>query len=61
MKKLRWQLLVVLISLVAIGFLLLGQQPERIPGTEVEIEPLRGGIYTEALVGSPLRLNPMLD
>ena len=61
MKKLRWQLLIVLISLVAIGFLLLGQQPERIPGTEVEIEPLRGGIYTEALVGSPLRLNPVLD
>lgn len=61
MKKLRWQLLVVFISLVAIGFLLLGQQPERLPGGETEIEPVRGGVYTEAMVGSPSRLNPMLD
>jgi peptide/nickel transport system substrate-binding protein len=61
MKKLRWQLLVVILSLVAIGFLLLGQQPERLPGGEPEIEPVRGGVYTEALVGTPLRLNPMLD
>jgi peptide/nickel transport system substrate-binding protein len=61
MKKLRWQLLIVLLSLVAIAFLLLGQQPELLPGSEPEIEPVRGGVYTEALIGAPLRLNPMLD
>lgn len=61
MKKLRWQLLVVFLALVAIGFLLFGQQPIPLPGGAPEIEPVRGGVYTEALVGSPLRLNPMLD
>jgi peptide/nickel transport system substrate-binding protein len=61
MKKLRWQLLIVVLSLVAIGILLLGQQPELLPGGESEIEPVQGGTYSEALVGQPLRLNPMLD
>jgi peptide/nickel transport system substrate-binding protein len=62
MKRLRWQLLIVLVALVAIGVLLLGQQQTTpLPGLEPEVEPLSGGVYTEALIGSPGRLNPLLD
>ena len=60
MKKLRWQLLIVLIALIAIGVLLLVQQPT-LPGADPEAAPLSGGVYTEALIGSPGRLNPLLD
>ncbi len=61
MKKLRWQLLVVAVALVAIAVLLLSQQPELLPGGDPEIAPVTGGIYTEALLGSFGRLNPLLD
>ncbi len=61
MKRLRWQLLVVVLALVAIGFLLLGQQPTLLPGIVPVVEPAAGGVYTEALVGSFGRLNPVLD
>ncbi len=61
MKKLRWQLFVVAIALVAIAVLLLSQQPELLPGSDPEIEPVTGGAYTEALLGSFGRLNPLLD
>ncbi len=60
MKRLRWQLLIVILALVAIVFLLLGQQP----AATVQIfepEPVTGGVYTEGLVGSFSRLNPILD
>ena len=58
MKKLRWQILVVVLTLIVVAVLLLTQQPTLnpiIPG------PASGGIYTEALVGSFGRLNPLLD
>lgn len=58
MKRLRWQILVVAITLVIVTLLLLSQQPVSII-TLPEAAP--GGIYTEALVGSLGRLNPMLD
>ena len=61
MKRLRWQLLIVLVALIAIGVLLLSQQQPVIQGSEPETEPLSGGVYTEALIGSPGRLNPLLD
>jgi peptide/nickel transport system substrate-binding protein len=61
MKKLRWQLLIVLVALIAIGVLLLSQQQPVIQGSEPEAEPVSGGVYTEALIGSPGRLNPLLD
>lgn len=61
MKKLRWQLFVVAVALVAIAVLLLSQQPELLPGSNPEIEPVTGGVYTEALLGSFGRLNPLLD
>jgi peptide/nickel transport system substrate-binding protein len=58
MKKLRWQILVVAVTLVIVALLLLSQQPVTII-TLPEAAP--GGLYTEALVGSMGRLNPMLD
>ncbi len=61
MKKLRWQLLIVAVSLVAIAVLLVAQQPLALPGAEPVVEPVSGGVYTEALLGSLGRLNPVLD
>jgi peptide/nickel transport system substrate-binding protein len=61
MKRLRWQILIVVIALIVIGVLLLGQQPSVVPGIEAVIEPTTGGAYTEALIGSLGRLNPLLD
>lgn len=64
MKKLRWPLLIVLLALAAIAILLLNQQssPIRLPGiVESSPEPEPGGEYSEALIGSFGRLNPILD
>lgn len=58
MKKLRWQILVVVLTLVVVGVLLLTQQPSLNP---ILPQPASGGIYTEALIGSFGRLNPLLD
>ncbi|MBI3168397.1 MAG: peptide ABC transporter substrate-binding protein [Chloroflexi bacterium] len=58
MKRLRWQILVVAVTLVIVALLLLSQQPVSVV-TLPEAAP--GGIYTEALIGSMGRLNPMLD
>jgi len=58
MKKLRWQLIIILLTGVVVGALLLMEQPEVktfLP------QPQQGGKYTEALIGSMQRLNPMLD
>ncbi|MEW5829015.1 MAG: peptide ABC transporter substrate-binding protein, partial [Chloroflexota bacterium] len=59
MKRLRWQILVVLVTLVVVAGLLLSQQPA-IQQTFVA-QPVSGGVYTEAVVGSLSRLNPLLD
>lgn len=58
MKRLRWQILVLAVTLVVVALLLLSQQPVSIV-TLPEAAP--GGIYTEALIGSMGRLNPVLD
>lgn len=58
MKRLRWQILVVSVTLVVVALLLLSQTPVTVI-TLPEAAP--GGIYTEALIGSMGRLNPMLD
>lgn len=58
MKRLRWQILVVAVTLVIVALLLLSQQPVSVI-TLPEAAP--GGIYTEALIGSMGRLNPLLD
>lgn len=60
MKKFRWQILIVLLALVAIAVLLWGQQPNLLPVIP-EVQPATGGTYAEALVGSLGRLNPLLD
>jgi len=61
MKRFRWQIIIVVLALAAIVFLLLGQQTTVLPGVESIIQPESGGVYTEALIGSLGRLNPLLD
>lgn len=58
MHNIRWQLLIAAGGLVLVVGLLLGQTPGITPTTPL---PVRGGVYTEALVGHLLRLNPVLD
>jgi peptide/nickel transport system substrate-binding protein len=58
MKRLRWQILVVLVTLVVVAALLLSQQPVQ-PTILPQAAP--GGVYTEALIGAMGRLNPLLD
>jgi peptide/nickel transport system substrate-binding protein len=59
MKQLRWQILVVVLTLVVVGVLLLTQQP--VGPVQVLPQPTTGGVYSEGMVGSLGRLNPMLD
>lgn len=61
MKQLRWQILVVIITLVIVAVLLYTQQSSPVPGGVIQQQPEQGGVYTEALVGSLGRLNPLLD
>lgn len=60
MKKLRWQLLIIFVTGLAVGILLLGEQPQPVSPLTTP-EPVKGGVYTEALVGALLRLNPVLN
>src|SRR5512145_261571 len=60
MKQLRWQILVVLVTLGIVGVLLISQQTPSITGPILP-QPEQGGVYTEGLVGSLGRLNPLLD
>jgi len=59
MKRLRWQILVVFLTLVVVGVLLLTQQP--VGPVQISPQPATGGVYSEGLVGSLGRLNPLLD
>lgn len=52
--------MIALLAVVVIGVLLIGQQPDLV-AIEPEVEPATGGVYTEGLIGSPQRLNPLLD
>jgi peptide/nickel transport system substrate-binding protein len=58
MKRLRWQILVVFVTLVLVGVLLFSQKPI---ATVINEQPTTGGVYTEGLVGAMGRLNPLLD
>lgn len=58
MKKLRWQLIIIFLTGLVVGILLLGEQPA---AQTLAPEPVKGGVYTEALIGSPQRFNPLLD
>ncbi len=46
MKKLRWQLIIAVVALIAIAVLLLGQQPVL---QTVLPEPSVGGVYIEGI------------
>lgn len=59
MKKIRLQLLIAVLALVAIGILLVGQKPALQQNTPVQ--PTTGGVYSEGLIGSFGRMNPVLD
>jgi peptide/nickel transport system substrate-binding protein len=62
MRKLRWQIVILLLTGLIIGVLLLGQQPVTITNQPVATPaPTSGGVYTEALIGGFSRLNPLLD
>ena len=58
MRNIRWQLLIAAGGLVLVVGLLLGQSPRIDPSSP---QPVRGGAYSEALIGNLLRLNPVLD
>lgn len=61
MKRLRWQILIVILALGAIAVLLFSQKPV-VTETTFEIpEPVAGGAYSEALIGEFVRFNPVLD
>ncbi len=58
MKKFRWQIIIILLTGLVMGLLLLSEQTGfRL----VSPVPTSGGVYTEALVGTLQRLNPVLD
>jgi len=61
MKKLRWQLLIIFLTGLVVGILLLGEQPQQVVSPMSSPEPVKGGVYTEALIGSLVRLNPLLN
>lgn len=58
LKKLRWQIIILVITAISVAGLLM--LPEN---TQVAFapKPSEGGVYTEALIGSYSRLNPLLD
>src|SRR5574341_1732826 len=58
MRRLRWQILVVLATLVVVVVLLLSQQPVLTP---ILPQAAPGGVYTEGVIGALGRLNPLLD
>lgn len=60
MKKLRWQLIIIFLTGLVVGVLLLGEQPTVQQALSTP-EPEQGGVYTEALIGSMERLNPLMD
>lgn len=61
MKKFRWQLLIILITGLIVGVLLIIQQMDNDDEIESAPSPVAGGVYTEALIGEFMRLNPLLD
>jgi len=61
MKQLRWQFLVVLVTLAIVAVLLYTQQSSPVTGVVFQQQPEQGGVFTEGLVGSLGRLNPLLD
>ncbi len=61
MKKYRWQLLIILTTGLIVGILLILQQIDSDEEMTSTPSPISGGIYTEALIGDFMRLNPFLS
>ena len=61
MRRLRWPLIIVVVALVVIALLLRNQQSPILQPVSAPVQPASGGVYTEALIGTPGRLNPLLD
>lgn len=58
LKKLRWQIIILIVTSISVaGLLMLPEKPQ----TAFAPQPSEGGIYSEALIGSYSRLNPLLD
>lgn len=62
MKALRWPLALAVFSLAVIA-VLLSRQPATTPTAESAVTPApaAGGVYREALIGAPMRFNPLLS
>ena len=60
MKKYRWQLLILFLTGLVVGTLLILEKRGGI-GQLGTPQPVSGGVYTEALIGTISRLNPLLD
>ena len=60
MKKYRWQLLVLFLTGLVVGTLLLLEKRGGL-GEVNTPQTAQGGVYTEALIGYPQRMNPLLD
>jgi len=60
MRHLRWQALIALLGLALVGGLLAGQGGSTSNPLTPD-QPSPGGVYTEAIVGTPQRFNPLLD
>jgi len=58
MHHLRWQLVIAILGMLLVGGLLAGKGQHAV---EVSEQPVRGGAYTEALIGTPHHFNPLLD
>jgi peptide/nickel transport system substrate-binding protein len=58
MRNLRWQILIAIGGLILVIGLLIGQSPD---AARSDPQPVAGGVYSEALVGQFMRLNPILD
>ncbi len=57
-KKMRWQIIILIVALAIIAVVLWGQQAE--PVVVEAPEPTGGGVYREGVVGEMMRLNPLL-
>jgi peptide/nickel transport system substrate-binding protein len=60
MKKYRWQILILCITGLVVGILLILERQGGLLNNSAS-QPAKGGVYTEALVGSLQRLNPLID
>ena len=64
MRHLRWQILIAVLGMLLVGRMLAGRTTTTGPSGVVQVVedvPAAGGLYSEALLGTPSRFNPLLD